>query len=105
MKVIFFVTITLILISNSTDVFSANWCKVIYKQGATDGEVQAQLSKCKNSDNLFIGIHSGFQNAGHLLNSMIAENCDVRRNVLSTVPRPGDPYFSAVCEFRRHTLR
>ena len=54
--------------------------------------------------NLFIAIHSGFQNAGHLLNSMIAENCDMRRNVLSTQPRSDDPYFTAVCEFRKHLL-
>ena len=49
----------------------------------TDGKIKEDLAKCKNSDNLFIAIHSGFQNAGHLLNSMIAENCDIRRNVLS----------------------
>ena len=30
---------------------SANWCKVIYNQNMTDGQLHAQLSKCKNSDN------------------------------------------------------
>ena len=91
--------------SYSTNTFSANWCKVVYNQNTSDGKIKEELAKCKNSDNLFIAIHSGFQNAGHLLNSMIAENCDIRRNVLSTEPRSGDPYFSAVCEFRKHLLR
>ena len=91
--------------SYSTNTFSANWCKVVYNQNTSDGKIKEELAKCKNSDNLFIAIHSGFQNAGHLLNSMIAENCDIRRNVLSTQPRSNDPYFTAVCEFRKHSLR
>ena len=91
--------------SYSTNTFSANWCKVVYNQNTSDGKIKEDLAKCKNSDNLFIAIHSGFQNAGHLLNSMIAENCDIRRNVLSTQPRSDDPYFTAVCEFRKHLLR
>ena len=91
--------------SYSTNTFSANWCKVVYNQNTSDGKINEDLAKCKNSDNLFIAIHSGFQNAGHLLNSMIAENCDIRRNVLSTQPRSDDPYFTAVCEFRKHLLR
>tara|TARA_E500000178_G_C16640521_1_gene581767 strand:- start:152 stop:469 length:318 start_codon:yes stop_codon:yes gene_type:complete len=105
MKNIYFVTVMIFLIVNINDVNAANWCKVIYSMGATDGEIKAQLSKCKNSDNLFLAINSGFQNSGHLLNSMIAENCDMRRNVLLTSPRKGDPFFTAVCEFRRHILR
>ncbi len=84
---------------------AASWCKVIYNKEALDGELENQLSKCKNSDNVFIAIHSGFLNSGHLLNSMIAENCDLRRKVISTIPREGDPYFTAVCEFRKHILR
>ncbi len=84
---------------------SANWCKVIYNQNMTDGQLHAQLSKCKNSDNVFFAIHTKFQNAGHLLNSLVAEYCDIRRNIVSTNPRNGDPYFTAVCEFRRHILR
>ena len=72
--------------------------KVVYNKNTSDGKIKEDLAKCKNSDNLFIAIHSGFQNAGHLLNSMIAENCDIRRNVLSTQPRSDDPYFTAVCE-------
>ena len=71
----------------------------------TDGELMAQLSKCKNSDNVFIAIHTSFQNSGHLLNSLVAEYCDMRRNIISTNPRNGDPYFTVVCEFRRHILR
>ena len=96
---------TFYLIFNFNIVSSAHWCKVIYNQGTTDGQISKQISSCKNSDNLFIAIHSGFQNAGHLLNSMIAENCDIKRNIISTIPRNGDPYFTAVCEFRRHILR
>tara|TARA_A100001015_G_C14866293_1_gene662455 strand:+ start:589 stop:903 length:315 start_codon:yes stop_codon:yes gene_type:complete len=104
MKIVFFALIFLID-SNFNTVHSANWCKVIYNQNISEGEIKENLDKCKNSDNIFIAIHSSFQNAGHLLNSMIAENCDIRRNVLSTQPRSGDPYFTAVCEFRRHLLR
>ena len=29
----------------------------------------------------------------------------LRRNIIKSVPRPGDPYFTVVCEFRRHYLR
>ncbi len=83
----------------------AHWCKVIYKKGTQQGELKQQLNRCKNSDNIFIAIHSEFLNAGHLLNSMIAENCDIRKEIVSTSPRKGDPYFTAVCEFRRHFLR
>ena len=104
MKIVFFILIFLID-SNLNTVHSANWCKVIYNQNISEGEIKEKLAKCKISDNIFIAIHSSFQNAGHLLNSMIAENCDIRRNVLSTQPRSGDPYFTAVCEFRRHLLR
>ena len=102
---IFFFAVVFFICSNFSSSHSANWCKAIYNQSTSEGEIKENLAKCKNSDNLFIAIHSGFQNAGHLLNSMIAENCDIRRNVLSTEPRSGDPYFSAVCEFRKHLLR
>ena len=104
MKIILFL-VFLFLGSYSNKTFSAHWCKVVYNQNTSDGKIKEDLAKCKNSDNLFIAIHSGFQNAGHLLNSMIAENCDIRRNVLSTQPRSGAPYFKAVCEFRKHLLR
>ena len=103
MKIIFFLVFSF-LGSYSNNAFSAHWCKVVYNQNTSDGKIKEDLAKCKNSDNLFIAIHSGFQNAGHLLNSMIAENCDIRRNVLSTRPRSDDPYFTAVCEFRKHLL-
>ena len=49
--------------------------------------------------------HAHYLAKGGNLNSMIAENCDIRRNVLSTQPRSDDPYFTAVCEFRKHLLR
>ena len=101
----FFFAVVFFICSNINSSHSANWCKAIYNQSTSEGEIKENLAKCKNSDNLFIAIHSGFQNAGHLLNSMIAENCDIRRNVLLTEPRSGDPYFSAVCEFRKHLLR
>ena len=104
MKIILFLVFSF-LGSYSINTFSAHWCKVVYNQNTSDGKIKEDLAKCKNSDNLFIAIHSGFQNAGHLLNSMIAENCDIRRNVLSTQPRSDDPYFTAVCEFRKHLLR
>lgn len=94
-----------ILILSSDFSFSGNWCKVVYSQKTSDGQLKKQFSKCKNSDNLFIAIDSSFLNAGHLLNSMIAENCDLRREVISTLPRKSDPYFTAVCEFRRNLLR
>ncbi len=104
MKIIYFALIFFISM-NFNNVQSSNWCKVVYNQNASEGQINEDLAKCKNSDNLFIAIHSGFQNAGHLLNSMIAENCDIRRNILSTQPRSSDPYFTAVCEFRKHLLR
>ncbi len=84
---------------------SAHWCKVIYNKESEKGELKKQLNKCKNSDNVFIAIHSQFLNSGHLLNSLIAENCDVRKQIVLTIPRTGDPYFTAVCEFRKHFLR
>ena len=104
MKIILFALIFFIGF-NFNNVRSANWCKIVYNQNTSEGMIKEDLAKCRNSDNLFVAIHSGFQNAGHLLNSMIAENCDIRRNVISTQPRSGDPYFTAVCEFRRHLLR
>ena len=95
----------LLILFCSNNIYSASWCKVVYSQETSDGELKNQISKCKNSDNLLLAIHSGFINAGHLLNSMIAENCDLRRNIISTKPRKGDPFFTAVCEYRVHTLR
>lgn len=84
---------------------AGNWCKVVYSQKTSEGQLKSQLSKCKNSDNIFIAIDSGFLNSGNLLNSMIAENCDLRRKVITSFPRKSDPYFTAVCEFRRNSLR
>ena len=84
--------------------YSANWCKVIYNKEMSPGELQKQLKKCRNSDNFFLAIHTSYANAGHLLNTLIAESCALNREVMITEPRPGDPYFSAVCEFRRHFI-
>ena len=84
---------------------SGNWCKVVYIKDTTEGNLESQISKCRNSDNMFLAIDSRFSNAGHLLNSMIAENCDLNREVITTQPRPGDPYFTGVCEYRSHKLR
>ena len=77
---------------------AGNWCKVVYNKDITSGNLQEQISKCKNSDNFFIAIHTSYNNSGHLLNSL-------RKNVLKSEPRPRDPYFTAVCEFRKHFLR
>ena len=100
-SVLLFVTLVL----NFNHSHSGNWCKVIYSKQTSEGKLKDQLSKCKNSDNIFMAIDSSFINSGHLLNSMIAENCDLRREVITTIPRKSDPYFTAVCEFRRNFLR
>ena len=84
---------------------AGNWCKVVYNKDITPGNLQEQISKCKNSDNFFIAIHTSYNNSGHLLNSLISEFCDLRKNVIKSEPRPRDPYFTAVCEFRKHFLR
>ncbi len=89
----------------TTDVFAGNFCKVIYNRDISEGDLQKQIMKCKNSDNFFLAIHSSFSNAGHLLNTLIAELCDLRKKILIQDPRPGNPYFSSVCEFRRHHKR
>ena len=39
------------------------------------------------------------------INSFIAEYCDLRKQIITTNPRDGDPYFTVVCEFRRNNLR
>ena len=85
--------------------FAGNWCKAIYNQDISEGDFQKQISKCKNSDNFFLAIHTSYNNSGHLLNSLVSELCDLRRNIVRSEPRKGDPYYSVVCEFRRHYLR
>lgn len=86
-------------------VHAGQWCKAIYNKDISEGDLQEQISKCKNSDNFFLAIHTSFNNSGHILNSLISELCDLRKNILRSEPRPGDPYFTVVCEFRRHYLR
>ena len=101
------VVILTVLILNLTfkSATSRSWCKAVYMQDTLPGELQKQISKCKNSDNFFLAIHTTFKNAGHLLNSFIAEYCDLNRNLLTTEPRQGDPFFTVVCEFRKNNLR
>ena len=88
---------------------SATWCKAIYPYSseAFDGHFQKQLSVCKNSDNLFISIHSKYKNSQHLLNASIANFCDLNRQVVisKTEKDPEESYNSAVCVFKRHILR
>ncbi len=89
----------------SSTVQSGNWCKVIYSKEISDGDLKKQISKCKNSDNFFLAIHNSYANAGNLLNTLIAELCDLRKTVLKSEPVKGDPFYSSVCEFRKHFLR
>ena len=99
-----FIILNIFLLSASIS-FAGNWCKAIYKQDISEGDFQKQIRKCKNSDNFFLAIHTSYNNSGHLLNSLISELCDLRRNIVRSEPRKGDPYYTAVCEFRRHYLR
>lgn len=84
---------------------SKSWCKAVYQQNTMPGELQKQINKCKNYDNFFLAIHSNFKNSGHLLNSFIAEYCDLKRTIHTSEPRQGDPFFTVVCEFRKNYLR
>ena len=99
--VIFFIFI--LLVNNVA--LSRNWCKAIYSENISPGGLQEQINKCKNSDNFFLAIHTSYKNAGHLLNGFVGQYCDLNRGVIRSEPRKGDPYFSIVCEFRRHFLR
>ena len=93
------------LVLGSSEGIAGNWCKAIYTKDISEGDFQAQISKCKNSDNFFLAIHTSYNNSGHLLNSLISELCDLRKNIVRSEPRQNDPYFTVVCEFRRHYLR
>ena len=87
------ILISSFLIFFSEHVDAKSWCKAIYNQNILPGELQKQINKCRNSDNFFLAIHSSYKNAGHLLNSMVAEYCDLNRRLLRTEPREGDPFF------------
>ena len=91
MKIPVKISIFFLLLFFSEQINAKSWCKAIYK--------------CKNSDNFFLAIHSSYKNAGHLLNSFVAEYCDLNRRLLRTEPREGDPFFTIVCEFRKSNLR
>ena len=105
MKFFYRIAVLKIFVLVSDFSYAGNWCKAIYNQDISEGDFQEQISKCRNSDNFFLAIHTSYNNSGHLLNSLISELCDLRRNIIKSVPRPGDPYFTVVCEFRRHYLR
>ena len=49
------VVILTVLILNLTfkSATSRSWCKAVYMQDTLPGELQKQISKCKNSDNFF----------------------------------------------------
>ena len=87
--------------------YSATWCKAIYpySKEASDGKFQKQLSLCRNSDNLFLSIHTNYKHAQHLLNASIANFCDLNRRIIVSSPQKENLYFSAVCVFKRHNLR
>ena len=53
----------------------------------------------------FLAIHTTYKNSGHLINSLIAQYCDIRRQIIKTNPREGDPFFTVVCEFRKNKIR
>ena len=87
MKKTLVIFIVLILNFSFKSATSRSWCKAVYKQDTLPGELQKQISKCKNSDNFFLAIHTTYKNAGHLLNSFIAEYCDLNRNLLNHVTK------------------
>ena len=97
--------IFLLFFSFSGEIKAKSWCKAIYSKDILPGELQKQINKCRNSDNFFLAVHSTYKNAGHLLNSFVAEYCDLNRRLLRTEPREGDPFFTVVCEFRKSNLR
>ena len=98
-------TVFLMLLFSISELKAGSWCKAVYNKDVSDGEINKQIKKCRNSDNFFLAIHSYYQNSGHLVNSFIAEYCDLRKQIITTDPRDGDPYFTVVCEFRRNNLR
>ena len=88
--------------------FSASWCKAIYpySKEAFDGNFQKQLSLCKNTDNVFISIHSKYDNALHLLHASIANFCDLTKQIVKSESKiHNDSFYSAVCVYKRHNLR
>ena len=105
MKILIQIFVFLLFLSFAEQVKAKSWCKAIYNQNILPGELQKQINKCRNSDNFFLAIHSSYKNAGHLLNSFVAEYCDLNRRLLRTEPREGDPFFTIVCEFRKSKLR
>lgn len=87
--------------------YAGQWCKAIYpySENALDGEFQKQLSICRNSDNLFLSIHSGYKNAQHLLNASIANYCDLNKKIVISEPKQNSLFYSSVCVFKKHFLR
>ena len=105
MKFILFLVFFILISPNHS--FSGIWCKAVYPytESHEDGEFQKQLSLCKNSDNLFVSIHSKYKNAKNLLLASIANFCDLNKQVVINEKKGQDSYYSAVCSFRRHYLR
>ena len=95
----FFVYLTLTFFSFSlNESFSASWCKAIYpfSKEAFDGNFQKQLSLCKNTDNVFISIHSQYDNALHLLHASIANFCDLTKHIIKSE--------GVICELNLETI-
>ena len=53
MKKSLVIFIVLILNFSFKSATSRSWCKAVYMQDTLPGELQKQISKCKNSDNFF----------------------------------------------------
>ena len=100
-----FIVILMTIAFKFSDLHAGNWCKAVYQVDIAMGELTRQISKCKNSDNFFLAIHTTYKNSGHLINALIAQYCDIRRQIITTNPREGDPFFTVVCEFRRNKIR
>lgn len=100
-----FVVVLIALTFKFNDLRAGNWCKAVYKVDIEEGEFNRQISKCKNSDNFFLAVHTRYKNSGHLINALIAQYCDIRRQIITTNPREGDPFFTVVCEFRKNKIR
>ena len=101
----FLIIIILKVIIVSKPLLAGNWCKAVYSIEMTQGELKEQISKCRTSDNFFLAIHNSYSNAGNLLNSFIAERCNLNRRIITSSANEKDPYFSMVCEYSKNFLR
>ena len=53
MTVVLKIILFTFLVLGSSEGIAGNWCKAIYTKDISEGDFQAQISKCKNSDNFF----------------------------------------------------